>query len=379
MDNNAFNADQQLQAIRSELLNASTLIAAGAGILAIVTGMVRWQVVGPTFPTLLQLVGGTLLIAQYFARYFCNYHVRALLLVLILWLLGVLALSATGQAGVGSYLLILVMPSMGTMFWSVRVGIFSFVLGIVTSGGMAGLWTQQHIRYAMDIAAYLQTGASWFIFLCLISVLAMFLVCTQWVMWARLGHALEQLQTLNERLAHRASTDRMTNIWNRGHFLDIAEQALEQAQRYRQPLAMLMLDIDLFKNINDRFGHATGDEAIRAFVRIGQSVLRKSDFMGRMGGEEFAIALPNTAQHQAMAVAERLRLQVENHELHLAGSSPLRMTVSIGLSMATDDTLERMLARADAALYTAKHRGRNQLVVADALADAPSPHQESPT
>ncbi len=175
-----------------------------------------------------------------------------------------------------------------------------------------------------------------------------------------------ELIRLNQELQLRAATDGMTGLWNRGHFFTLSNQFLRQAQRYHYPLALLMIDIDFFKKINDNHGHATGDKAIQALVSICQSGLREADYMGRLGGEEFGIVLPKTSAGQALLVAQRLRQRVESLQLDNLPS----MTISLGLATlcAADNDVESLLARADAALYQAKRSGRNQVCLAESPA-----------
>jgi diguanylate cyclase (GGDEF)-like protein/PAS domain S-box-containing protein len=172
------------------------------------------------------------------------------------------------------------------------------------------------------------------------------------------------------RLAHQAATDPLTALNNRRGFLLKARQEFSRFKRYGNEFAMLMLDLDHFKKVNDTYGHHTGDELLREFTRRMRAAFRSSDILGRIGGEEFCVLLLETSPEVsgetgralAFETAERLRRQVEH--------SPLRKedvvipyTVSIGLTMAcaSDAALEDILRRADAALYRAKNGGRNRV------------------
>jgi diguanylate cyclase (GGDEF)-like protein len=166
-----------------------------------------------------------------------------------------------------------------------------------------------------------------------------------------------------QQLEQFATIDSMTGLFNRRHFLTSADAEWNRFQRYQRPLSMLMVDIDHFKQVNDRYGHATGDETIVAVAQACTGGKRQSDIVGRLGGEEFAILLPETDLAQATIVAERLRKAVADrvmitHKVHF------RITVSIGiaeasLSMSGMDVLMRA---ADHALYQAKEQGRNRVV-----------------
>jgi diguanylate cyclase (GGDEF)-like protein len=178
----------------------------------------------------------------------------------------------------------------------------------------------------------------------------------------RVGQALERA-CVQKELVQLATTDFLTEAYNRRHFMTMATNELQRAARYGRPISVLMLDIDHFKNINDTRGHAAGDEALKAFVILLRDVLRDQDLIGRMGGEEFAIALPETSLDAAMIVAERLRSRLERLDVPVSGGDPIRMSVSVGVAeckIRDAEGLEGTLGRADAALFRAKAQGRNR-------------------
>ncbi|MFN3789501.1 MAG: diguanylate cyclase [Massilia sp.] len=164
-------------------------------------------------------------------------------------------------------------------------------------------------------------------------------------------------------MARLATTDSLTGLPNRHAFLERAENARQAALRQRQPLALAMMDIDHFKQINDRFGHATGDEALTVFARTARATLRAHETIGRLGGEEFAMVLPGTDVAGALHAAERLRRAVREAVVITSGT-PYTMTVSIGVVVLDpNETLGMALARADHALYAAKSGGRDRVEV----------------
>jgi diguanylate cyclase (GGDEF)-like protein len=175
------------------------------------------------------------------------------------------------------------------------------------------------------------------------------------------GFLLLCKQKGDAQMAVLATTDCLTGLVNRRAFFEQAESARTLALRLRKPIALLMLDIDHFKQLNDRFGHATGDEALALFADAARATLREHDIMGRLGGEEFALALPGTDMDGAMLAAERLRLAVTETALVTSGAQ-YTMTVSVGVVVIEpNEPLTAALARADHALYAAKSLGRNRV------------------
>ena len=180
---------------------------------------------------------------------------------------------------------------------------------------------------------------------------------------------ITELKQKEQELYVLSTTDSLTGAYNRRFFMDTAAREFQRFQRHRAPLSLMVLDIDYFKRINDTYGHGVGDEAIKAFVAASLGARRHEDVLGRMGGEEFAVLLPETGLEGATAIAERLRRQVAAIDLAAgesrAGGQRVTFTVSIGVSrvMISDANIEAGLNRADRALYEAKATGRNRVVV----------------
>lgn len=166
-----------------------------------------------------------------------------------------------------------------------------------------------------------------------------------------------------QELEQLAQTDFLTNLANRRHFLILAEQELSRTLRYGGALSVLMMDIDHFKKINDTYGHKTGDVVLQRFAEVSRKSLRDIDVIGRVGGEEFAVVLPQTDGEHALEVANRLRKSVGDAEVVLDQGLPLRLTVSIGVSTLGDANIniDTLLSQADQALYKAKKSGRNKV------------------
>ena len=175
----------------------------------------------------------------------------------------------------------------------------------------------------------------------------------------------EALLRLNKLLDQQANTDTLTGCPNRRHFMKSLEAELHRSQRYGLMFCLLSLDIDFFKHVNDRYGHAAGDEVLRQFVSIAQRRLRKTDLLGRVGGEEFLILLPQTSAEGGALIAERIRQDVQE-SISTFNDQPIPITVSIGgLPWKPGDTAiqaDDVLIRCDQALYRAKNTGRNCVV-----------------
>jgi diguanylate cyclase (GGDEF)-like protein len=176
---------------------------------------------------------------------------------------------------------------------------------------------------------------------------------------------LKQAELALEQLAY---IDSLTGALTRRRFLDLAQVEWARAQRHGQPVALLMIDLDHFKTVNDRWGHAGGDTVLRAFAATAGEVLRGSDLLGRVGGEEFAVLLPQTDRDGAMVLARRLQQLVHANPVLLA-QGMAAYTVSIGVAAAEPGApggrVEALMQAADTALYRAKGQGRNLVLLAD--------------
>ena len=175
-----------------------------------------------------------------------------------------------------------------------------------------------------------------------------------------LNEANAELREANQVLEQLASSDGLTELANRRRFFDLARAEIQRAQRYKHSLSLQMLDIDHFKAINDRFGHLAGDHVLRGVANILRANLRHNDVAARIGGEEFAILLPETEIGDAVHHAERLRRIIESSVFPF-GAENLEISVSIGVSGLSEGewTLEPVLMGADNSLYQAKQDGRN--------------------
>ena len=176
-----------------------------------------------------------------------------------------------------------------------------------------------------------------------------------------------ELSKANERLTELASTDDLTGVLNRRAFIDRANGAFELARRYQRPLSMLMIDVDHFKRVNDTFGHQAGDHVLVRLCELINKSLRGPDLVGRMGGEEFAVVLPETGLEQTVQITERLLNSVREEAIEVEPETDVKVTVSIGVAtvppLAPD--LDAVMIAADRALYRAKSMGRDCCCTAD--------------
>ena len=172
---------------------------------------------------------------------------------------------------------------------------------------------------------------------------------------------ITQLIHLQERLERQSLTDELTGVFNRRAFMKVAKKAFVHAQRHNEAFSLLLFDIDFFKSVNDNFGHHVGDAVIQSVSQHVEKSIRDDDILGRVGGEEFYVALPKTPMTSAVDIAERIRAKIENQTIQCNGHS-IQVTVSIGVAtLFAQDTFLHIQQRSDKALYQAKNLGRNQV------------------
>jgi diguanylate cyclase (GGDEF)-like protein len=183
---------------------------------------------------------------------------------------------------------------------------------------------------------------------------------------AQLQRALEDAEELKRRYEMLSVVDDLTQLHNRRFFFPECRAALARAIRYQLPFSVLLIDVDHFKQVNDNFGHATGDVVLCQVAEMIKAQIREGDILARFGGEEFILALPDTDQEGAVRLAERIREAVKSYRRDVQGK-PLSVTVSIGLAEVADyqendsqRVLDSLIMEADQALYFGKHNGRDQ-------------------
>lgn len=182
------------------------------------------------------------------------------------------------------------------------------------------------------------------------------------IVYVRVGNILK-LQAATRELRILAQTDPLTGAYNRRHFWEIGSAETQRYKRYNSIFSVMMLDIDHFKNVNDTYGHDVGDIAIKKTVEIIKNELRIEDTLGRLGGEEFAVILPETKNDKASFVAERIRAAISKLQINTEKGG-LAFTLSIGIAEINldDKIIDDVIKHADDALYEAKETGRNKVV-----------------
>ena len=168
----------------------------------------------------------------------------------------------------------------------------------------------------------------------------------------------------HEEVYQLATHDALTELYNRRHFIELVDKEIARAQRHARPLVMCIIDVDLFKPVNDQYGHIAGDGVLRQLAGVVRGFVRGEDIAARIGGEEFAVLLPESEVPAALAFAERLREAVAQ-SVFVLGDQPQRITISIGLAALDPGRADRsaLMQAADAALYRAKDEGRNRTCV----------------
>ncbi|MBE9567670.1 MAG: GGDEF domain-containing protein [Proteobacteria bacterium] len=269
--------------------------------------------------------------------------------------------------GVGA---VVIMPENSKLH---QAAIYIFLVGM--AGGAMSVYMARRKIVMYVISLILLPSTLWFIlqsdFTFLAIVLGALLFFFSSIRATKIiNDTLQQNFLLNEELTHakqraeqQARIDELTGIENRRAFYEIGHKLLSQARREEKELVTVLLDIDLFKEINDQYGHAAGDVTLKRVTKIIRQRLRESDVFARIGGEEFAIMLPATSSKQALQLVEELRQSIEEAQIHFKDTQ-FSVTVSFGISVGNQG-LDILLRQADIALYKSKTTGRNKVSIAD--------------
>jgi diguanylate cyclase (GGDEF)-like protein len=229
-----------------------------------------------------------------------------------------------------------------------------------------------HVFSRLINIGQIENDSRWvFIFLSAAGSMSILLLLGVILFIARNRHQKRVLQKLNSMLQQQAYTDQLTGCFNRGRWMELSTLDVERANRYGSSLSLLMLDLDHFKEINDRFGHPAGDEVLRRFSHKLKQMVRKFDIVGRLGGEEFSILLPETPLDKAQVLAERIRISIQNMQFRFSGQEVM-VTASLGVSQyESKQPLNDFLQQTDNALYEAKRKGRNRVSVHKRKCESP--------
>lgn len=186
------------------------------------------------------------------------------------------------------------------------------------------------------------------------------------LLWLLIG----SLESVTRQLAQLSNTDSLTGLANRRAFMDVLGSEIDRQSRTSQPLCVVLMDADHFKRVNDEHGHAQGDKVLLALAQMLKACVRPTDLACRLGGEEFALILPDTRQAQAMAVCTRLRAALASHTFGDESERPFKVTLSMGLAESNGKPLEAVFKQADELLYKAKSAGRDRVCVPPAVVGA---------
>ena len=195
----------------------------------------------------------------------------------------------------------------------------------------------------------------------LLGLLSVLSVMGYWILTNKIRQQIRSIYDIEE---YNATYDELCHSYNRRTFFNLFNAEIQRSLRHNLQLSLLMMDLDHFKGVNDSYGHDAGDTVLCQFATVCSRHLRMADLFGRLGGEEFAILLPQTDINEAMDVAERIRREIAGNDFEIANGKRIKLTVSIGV-VALDSgmaTLEALLKHADSAMYDAKNYGRNRVV-----------------
>lgn len=239
-------------------------------------------------------------------------------------------------------------------------------LGLEIEAGLA--WSYSELSLLVQNASAGQRQLMQWLTVAVVGLLVMVVAAVGAVMLMML-----RLQRQRDMMRFQSQTDMLTGLYNRRRLQEVAEQEFARRRRHPSPLSLMLLDLDHFKHVNDGYGHPVGDEVLSSFAETLQHQVRRLDTVARMGGEEFAVLLPDTDGQAARQLAERIRAATRTLPLP-AEAGDHRLTVSIGLTEARQgDSFEHLYTRADRRLYAAKEAGRDRVVSNDALAGVPRP------
>lgn len=371
--------NQDLQSIRSEICDWAYFALALCGIPAAIVSVLRVSSIGWHWTMAQNIVAALLVLVFVAFRKRLSYTVRAGYLVALFWVTGTLGLWQFGLLAAAIPMLV-ISPVLVTILFGLRAGIYCVAITLSLASLIAIHTVGASSTAHYDAATYIRLAPSWFLFL-MIALLCMVVPITAIIKIERhLTSALilsgknrqeleqlvitrtEELEKAKQNAESLARTDSLTGINNRRAFYEIANMLDNQARRSRRPYSALMIDLDFFKAINDNYGHDSGDSVLVLVSELIVKVFRSSDVVGRVGGEEFGVMLPDTELEDAQALAEKLRNSIRETAIQ-GPKGEIRITASVGVAMMDDkaESFEQVMSNADNALYQAKRTGRNRV------------------
>lgn len=383
--------DRDIEAARASICDWAYVAFAVVAVPALAASLARIPAIGWQWNMGLHIVAAVLMWSMVLLRKKVSHKMRARLLVGLF-----LAVGLAGPLRLGAIAASLPLATVAPILASILLGTRSAIW--VTAAALVGLTAIAIATIALpltpniDVAAYSMLPMAWATMLVALAISAITSVAATIASNSRLTNSLQdarahreelielkgeleaqvaertrELEAAKQAAEHLARTDELTDLANRRSFFELAELIHEQAKRHRQPYSVVMLDVDHFKPINDTHGHNVGDAVLRVIGDTLGRTIRACDVVGRLGGEEFGVLLPQTQLDGAEQLAERLRLAAAEIAVPLE-TEEIRLTVSVGVAQWPGDgvTFDDVLSRADAALYRAKQAGRNRVETSEA-------------
>ena len=349
-------------------------------VIPVVVSLSRYEIIGLQPIMFIQLIMSLSCWYVYLSRKHISYSLRLSGLTIILFIAGIAGVVQFAFIGNGMAWMILG-PALGTLFFSVRVGVLMTAIGAAAIACIGYFFSANQLNLTFDLYQFTTDTKVWADLLFSYSFIVILLVITiskinkgliSALKTAALHHLeieklvneqTKQLKQVNKRLLIASREDFLTGLLNRGAFIDVLKNEIDSAKQNCTPLSMLFIDIDYFKKINDTYGHSVADHVLIFIAKELALSVKKTDRVGRLGGEEFAIFLPNTDLDDAYLIAERIRKNIQ--ETCVEGDKHnISVTISIGVStLKHNEDVSAFINRADKAMYLAKNTGRNRVKI----------------
>lgn len=382
--------NQDLQVVRDQICNWVLITSAVFGVPATAAILSRQSTIGWHWVVGFHVCLGVLLVLIVCFRKYLSFATRSGFLIGAGITIAVSSMVKFGLVSASIPLLILA-PALTAILFGYRMGIYTVLILLACVALTAFGMINGYLTPGFDVNTYFTLKSAWINFFCNAAMAMAIPIAAHFMLEKHLSTALSQARRKRDELElmveertielqqakleaeQMARMDELTGLANRRGFLEAAAIVEGQARRHAHPYSVVMIDIDYFKIINDTWGHSGGDAILRTMGKWIRSQFRSTDLSGRLGGEEFAILLPETYLPEAVALAEKLRAKIERTGLHLP-EGLIQYTISIGVAgwENSESGLEHIIRQADTALYKAKNSGRNQVVTyAESIAALP--------